>query len=695
MKRCFSGAGRAFGVTAAVAVTSVFAPQALAQTAAWQPIELDLTGPQAQETGGGINPFLDRRLDVTFELLDSSGQPTGITYRVPGFFAADGSAADTHATSGTTWRTRFTPDQAGTWRWTAEFYEGSGAAVADQGDLGTFTRNDAALSQTSGTLAVTPRDPNAPGFLGRGRLAYTGGHYLQTLGDGRYWIKTGVDSPENPLGYLGFDNTTSQNGRGPDYVGSGADDFPNNDFGRLHRFPTHRSDWNPGDPDWQRQAGEAPGTVGDRDGRNLIGAVNYLADAGANSIYFLPMNLGGDGDDSYPFTDPNDSNNDAGDDRYDVSKLAQWERFFDHAQRQGIHLHVVLNEAETDNKRFLDNGALGDERRLFYREMIARFGHHNALQWNISEEYNLNAGFDQNPGNGDQNEADEAATVLSFAEFIAELDAYDHPTTVHNAGGVSQSNPANSGPWRFFIGEDDFDLTSLQQANKVDGWSDVVENFREATGNAGRPIPIMIDEPGSIDRDADDNTSLSLADATRRRMTYDILFSGGGVEWFAESIDQSLENFRSDGGSDLDQIWNETAIARRFLEDHTRFWEMEPDDELLTGENSGFGGAEVFAILGEQYAIYFPDTDLDDNGTMDLSDADGQLLFRWFNPTTGEFVGDAVTLQAGASVLLPRRPSEASSQEDWVALIVPEPATASLLMLPLLLAVRRRFYNCC
>ena len=58
-------------------------------------------------------------------------------------------------------------------------------------------------------------------------------------------------------------------------------------------------------------------------------------------------------------------------------------------------LHFVLNESEEANKRELDNGELGVERMLYYRELIARFGHHLSLQWNLCEEYNL--GLDLGP----------------------------------------------------------------------------------------------------------------------------------------------------------------------------------------------------------------------------------------------------------------------------------------------------------
>ena len=54
-----------------------------------------------------------------------------------------------------------------------------------------------------------------------------------------------------------------------------------------------------------------------------------------------------------------------------------------------------LNEAEEANKRELDGGELGVERKLYYRELIARFAHHPALQWNLCEEFNI--GLDLGP----------------------------------------------------------------------------------------------------------------------------------------------------------------------------------------------------------------------------------------------------------------------------------------------------------
>ena len=46
--------------------------------------------------------------------------------------------------------------------------------------------------------------------------------------------------------------------------------------------------------------------------------------------------------------------------------------------------HLVLQEQEND--QLLDGGELGLSRRLYFRELIARFAHHPAITWNLGEE---------------------------------------------------------------------------------------------------------------------------------------------------------------------------------------------------------------------------------------------------------------------------------------------------------------------
>ena len=135
----------------------------------------------------------------------------------------------------------------------------------------------------------------------------------------------------------------------------------------------------------------------------MIGAINYLAAKGCNVFSFLPYNAGGDGDNVWPFTSRNDKFH------YDCSKLDQWGIVFDHATSLGHYLHFKLQETEIDDNRrgghkpggnnnhakvptSLDGGKLGNERKLYCREIVARFGHLLTIERNLGEENTQSTG---------------------------------------------------------------------------------------------------------------------------------------------------------------------------------------------------------------------------------------------------------------------------------------------------------------
>ncbi len=80
-----------------------------------------------------------------------------------------------------------------------------------------------------------------------------------------------------------------------------------------------------------------------RPGQRLIGALNYLAGKGMNTVYFLTMNVGGDGREVYPWTSYDER------DRFDGSKLAQWEIVFSHMDRLGLQLTGLTQERRTSS----------------------------------------------------------------------------------------------------------------------------------------------------------------------------------------------------------------------------------------------------------------------------------------------------------------------------------------------------------
>ncbi len=88
----------------------------------WCAVTLTFDGPTTSETADP-NPFCDYRLIVAFTHED-------ITYVVPGFYAADGDAAETSASAGGKWRVHFTPNATGLWTWRASFRTGRNIAVS-------------------------------------------------------------------------------------------------------------------------------------------------------------------------------------------------------------------------------------------------------------------------------------------------------------------------------------------------------------------------------------------------------------------------------------------------------------------------------------------------------------------------------------------------------------------------------------
>lgn len=565
----------------------------------WHPITMQFQGPTAHELDSKPNPFLDYRFNVKFT------GPGGRSFVVPGFFDGDGQGA----ASGNTWTVRFTPDKTGQWKYVVSFRKGKNIAIDLQHDEG----RAGSLDGISGKLIISKITSDNPQFYRYGRLEYAGGYYLK-FRDGPYWIKGGTDSPEDFLAYGGFDNTHS----GSRFA--------------VKKYAEHIRDWKPSDPDWQNGRG-----------KGIIGALNYLAEQHVNLIYFLPMNIGGDGQNVWPFAgeihpegDPDNDNT-----HYDISKLRQWEIVFDHAQSKGIVLHFVFNEAEEKNKLELGGKDLTTERKLFYREMIARFGHHNALIWNLCEEYNIGLDLGQQ-------------SIKKFATYIAQLDPYDHPITVHHAGDPVEA-------WKPFMGDKLFSITSLQ-IGRVD-IEPVVERFLMLTKKAGRALPIAVDEftvttTGKAWLPTDDSVAL------RKEKLWPAYLSGGQVEFIVAELLEA-EDFRK-----YDDLWKYIWYARKFMELYLPFWEMEPADGLLTEESTYSGktckhDGQVFAKDGECYAIYLPTAR--QTGVLDLNGASGQFAKRWYNPRTGEFNGIAENITGGRKVKM--GPAPDTPDKDWVVLV--------------------------
>jgi hypothetical protein len=342
-----------------------FASDVSGELKVWHKVTLTFEGPETSELATP-NPFVDYRLNVVFRREGSSHE-----YSVPGYYAADGYAAKSGASSGNRWRVHFAPDEPGLWNYRVAFRQGSGIAIKrSRGKSAGF------MDGEFGSFEVAPSDKTGRDHRGKGRLQVVGEHYLRFAGSGEYFLKNGPDAPENLLAYDDFDAT------------------PNvNDL---------RKSWAPHLRDYKGDGNDLLWGANKCKGKALLGAISYLAMKGMNSFSFLTFNIDGDDHNVYPYllnTDEetyveyakdNKGKNAEGwaryfhHDRFDCSKLDQWERVFEYGDRKGMYLHFKTTEAENCLK--MDGGDLGPERKLYYRELIARYGHHLALNWNIGEE---------------------------------------------------------------------------------------------------------------------------------------------------------------------------------------------------------------------------------------------------------------------------------------------------------------------
>ncbi len=351
----------------------------------WHNVTITWAGPATSEAAT-TNPFLNCRLDVTF----TNGADT---LQVPGYFAADGNAAQTGATAGNQWRVHFRPPLTGTWSYTATMITGTNAAL-------TGTGSPVALAGAAGSLVIQPTNKQAPDFRALGRLQYVGLRYRQFQGTGQYFFNVGADSPENLLAYWEFDQTANDGGANNDLNGT-TTYYPGFAYAGdgLHHFAAHVQDWQPGDPTWHTGKG-----------KGIIGALNYLASQGLNAYSALLWNVGGDGDDTWPFITDNNL------DRFDCSKLDQWGLVFTHAEETGLLFHAKLFETENDQDMTTAQW------QLYFREMIARYGHYLAWEWNLGEENTM-----------------PAAHITAQAQYLRSLTSYPLHVVLH-------TYPANN--WR-------------------------------------------------------------------------------------------------------------------------------------------------------------------------------------------------------------------------------------------------------
>ena len=565
----------------------------------WHKVTIDFEGPQTSETAT-TNPFTDFRLNVAFV-----HEGTGRQFDVPGYYAADGDAADSGATGGNVWRVHFAPDDIGNWGYVASFRTGANIAMSSDPNAGTSA---GFFDGHAGIVSIGETDKSVPDFRSEGRLEFVNQRYLRFQSSGRYFLKQGPDSPENFLAYDEFDGPFANDGQGDNFIKSWAPHVP---------------DWNPGDPTW-----------GNAQGKGIIGALNYLASEGLNAFSFLTMNINGDDKNVFPYLNYNERL------RMDVSRLAQWEIVFEHADHLGLFLHFKTQE--TENDQLLDGGALGNQRKLYYRELIARFAHHLALNWNLGEENT----------NTDQQRKD-------FAQYFFDNDPYHHHIVIHtfpnqqdNVYGPLLGNASK--------------LTGASVQTTFADFSRVHSDIAKWVVNSeatGKPWAVAIDEPGDAQHALrpDNDAGNSHVDGRKNALWGSLLAGGWGCEYYfgyghAHS-DLTLQDFRS-----RDQWWDVTRYALEFFaQNDIPFWEMQ-NDNLVSSALDDY----CFFQPGECYIAY-----LKNGGTtsLNLESVSASFDVEWFNPRAGGGLQAGPVVQVGGQGNRPVGQPPSQSGQDWIALV--------------------------
>lgn len=596
----------------------------------WHKVTLTIDGPFAKETDTQPNPFMDYSLYVIFYHEDSKSE-----YTVPGYFAADGDASETSAAEGNQWRAHFSPHADGEWSYAVSFRQLPGIATktlqeADKGVYATKAKPLPGHGKT-GSFTITKTDKTGRDLRGKGRLQYVNERYLKFAGSGEYFLKAGADAPETLLAFKDFDGTRANNPR----------------KGPLKTYQPHVKDWKQGDPVWQ----------GDK-GKGLIGAINYLSSTGCNAFSFLPYNAGGDGDNVWPFIERDKKLH------YDCSKLDQWQAVFDHATAKGMYLHFKLQETENDDTRkgknnnaevptALDAGDLGPERRLYLKEIVARFGHNLALNWNLGEE-----------------NTQSKKQQRDMAAYLKAVDPYDHHIVIHTyPQDQDKVYGALMGDQSVVTG------ASVQNSNVRDcHWQTI--KWVKRSKDEGKPWVVAFDEPGDAsfgtppDPDypgMDKHTKLkaTIHDVRKYALWGTLMAGGTGVEYYfgykLPENDLNAEDWRS-----REKTWAYSAIALNFFHEHkVPFWEMESRNDLISADpkkNDGY----CLAKQGELYLVYVPTPSI--KLAIDLTGQEGKYNLQWFNPREGGELIDGLAISGGGRVALPAPPSD-DKGDDWLAVI--------------------------
>jgi len=513
----------------------------------WHPVVFVFKGPATSEQNKD-NPFLNYRLDVTFTHNNTK-------LVVPGYYAADGNAAQTGKDAGNIWKVHFLPPDTGIWQYSVSFRKGKNVALEDAS-----SGKPCFFDGANGSFRVTETDKNPPDFRAMGKLHYAGQRYYR-FSNGQYFLKAGAGSPENFLAYRDFDRTFS----------NGKTDY-------TKTWEAHTADWQNEDPSWQGGKG-----------KGIIGAINYLSSMGMNSVYLIVLTLHGDGNDVWPFTGPDERY------RFDCSKLDQWRIVFEHMNKKGIHIHFFLSETENEQLFETDEGLQGSNtfalsRKLFYREMIARFADLPGITFNLGEEIAEDQEKETSRG-----KALSTEQLRIFMRYIDSLDPWDTPIAMH----TSADDGHRENLFSKFIGEPSLSCISLQLESILKG-NDYVYNqthyWIEKSAAGNHPWVVSNDEQGYFATGVWTDATDPRHDTIRQNVLWGNLMAGGaGVEYYfgykTGCGDLDCQNWRT-----RENLWKQSKAALDIFRS-LPFYTLQPANQLAGNKAWCLADRDLSTIL--------------------------------------------------------------------------------------------------
>jgi len=330
-----------------------------------------------------------------------------------------------------------------------------------------------------------------------------------------------------------------------------------------------------------------------------------------------------------------------------------------------MYLHFKLQETENDDHKkgkknyvpeSLDGGQLGVQRKLYCREIIARFAHNLALNWNLGEE-------------NTQTTAQQKAMI----DYIAALDPYGHNIVVH-----TYPDQQDKVYMPLLGAKSQLSGVSLQNSSLKTTHAQVVKWVGLST-RAGKPWVVAFDESGSAahaqcpdlgykgfdGRDKDGKKTHTQHEVRKYTLWGALMAGGTGNEYYFGykyvENDLNCEDWRS-----RDQSWDYCRIALDFFHDNSiPFWQMHNADELV-GNPQHADTRYCFAAKGRTYLVYLTDGG---SATLNLAGESGEFTVEWFNPRSGGKLaaGSVKRVTGGRKVSLGKAPKETG--QDWLIVV--------------------------